>query len=237
MAMNQDENLDEQALLQQLGAGGGQPQSGTLPVGAPAPFSEPAAPSGNSRDTRAALGGYAGKGTMLGFNQGDYGGDAKAANSVKNTFGRIASRYEAKPSSMKLIANDPDFQRYFAGATFDDKDRLHLPAGMMSDFEGGVDVGSEGEGIDVLGSSDPANDTAAGWTWQDLKNDGGGMGPQGGAGGGLDINALLGASQGAAGGGDGQQTLDEILAEIAALSGGENTPMDLKALLAQMGGQ
>jgi hypothetical protein len=222
---------EEQDLLQrQLGA----PVSQTQPVGQPEPVqaTAPAAPQGNGVDARDALGGYAGKGTMLGFNTGDYGGDKKARNSVKNTFGRIASRYEAKPSSMKLIAQDADFQRYFPGATFDEKDRLHLPPGLLSDFESGVSVNNP-EGIDVLGSSDPTNDTAAGWTWQDLGNDGGGQAMGGGGLGAMDPMALL------AQGNPDQLAEGDILAQILAelqKSGGGGGQGEQQLLQSLLGG-
>jgi hypothetical protein len=187
---NREQDQEQDLLQQQLG---GQPVSQTQPVGQPLPEAAPqqAAPD-NGQASRDALGGYAGKGTMLGFNQGDYGGDVKARNSVKNTFGRIASRYDAKPSSMKLIAQDPDFQRYFPGARFDDKDRLHLDPNKLSDFEGGVGGMGGADGIDVLGSADVGSDSAAGWTWQDSAHDGGGQTVDtGGFGGGMDPMMLL----------------------------------------------
>jgi hypothetical protein len=181
---------------------------------------------GNSIQSRKALGGYAGRGKMMGFNAAMDYPDDKAANSMKNTFGRIASRYDAKPGSVDAIMADPDFKRYFAlakkvkgGAG----DKIDF-GGQLSDFESGTPVGV----VDVGGSFDPANDSGAGWTWQDIANDGGGGGDQmGGGGGGLDLSAL---------GGNDQSSLDQILAEIAALEGGENTPMDIESLLAQLRG-
>jgi hypothetical protein len=227
--MNQDENLDEQALLQQLGAGGGQPQSGTQPVGAPAPFEAPAA---TGRDSRDALGGYAGHGALTGFNTSDYGGDVKGRTSMKNTFGRIASRYKNAPSSIDSIMADPDFQRHFAGAKKVQGgagDKIDF-GGQLSDFESGVPVGV----VDVLKASDPNSDSADAWAWMDEANDGGGA--QAGGMGGLDINSLLAASQGG-GEAQGGSTLEQIQAELAALQNGQNTPMDLEALMAQLGGQ
>jgi hypothetical protein len=223
---------DEQDRLQQaLGA----PVSQTQPVGPPQPVEAAApAPQGNGVEARQALGGYAGKGNMLGFNTGGYGGDLKAGNSVKNTFGRIASRYDAKPSSMKLIAQDADFQRYFPGARFDDKDRLHLDPSMLSDFESGVGGMGGADGIDVLGSADVGSDSAAGWTWQDGAHDGGGGAMGGGMGGQMDPMALL--AQGNPDDLGNSDALAQILAELQRASGGGG--QGEQALLQQLlGGQ
>jgi hypothetical protein len=59
-------------------------------VGTPATGAS-ASPSGNGVEARNALGGYA-RDMGAAFRQDGYGGDMKAANSMKNTFGRIASR-------------------------------------------------------------------------------------------------------------------------------------------------
>lgn len=222
---NQDDPMDEAALLQQLG---GAPQSGTMPVDAPAPFE--AAPAGG-QSARDALGGYAGNGALTGFNTSDYGGDVKGRNSMKNTFGRIASRYKNAPSSIDSIMADPDFQRHFAGAKKVEGgagDKIDF-GGMLSDFESGVPVGV----VDVLKAADPNSDSADAWAWMDEANDGGG-GMAGGGAGGLDIDSLLAASQ--QGGGEGD-AMAQIQAELEALQNGQNTPMDLEALLAQLGGQ
>jgi hypothetical protein len=98
---------------------------------------------------------------MEGFQVGsNYGGDLKARNSVKNTFGRIASRYASKPSSIDLILNDPDFKRAFPNAKKVGFDKIDF-GGVQSDFESGTPVGV----IDVLTAADPTSDTARGWWW------------------------------------------------------------------------
>lgn len=104
-------------------------------------------------------------GRMLGFQVGsDYGGDVKARNSVKNTFGRLASRYPNTPEGLKQLVNDPDFQKYFPNASL-------VPGGagdkidfgnVMSDFETGSPVGV----VDVLVNADPTKNSADGWAWQ-----------------------------------------------------------------------
>lgn len=100
-------------------------------------------------------------GALEGFRAGyDYGGDVKARNSVKNTFGRIASRYEAKPSSIDAILNDPDFKAFFPNAKKVGFDKIDF-GGVKSDFESGEPVGV----VDVGNSFDPTTDTGRGWWW------------------------------------------------------------------------
>ena len=175
---------DEQDAIQRLM--GGQ-QNRTMPVGpgvraddtTGAASNTGATSGGSGMDARKALGGYGGRGTMLGFNTAMDYPDDKAANSVKNTFGRIASRYGAKPSSLDAIMADPDFQRFFPNARRvpgGAGDRIDF-GGVLSDFESGVPVGE----VDVLGNADPNADSADGFTWQDLANDA--AGPAAGSGG------------------------------------------------------
>jgi hypothetical protein len=105
---------------------------------------------------------WSGTGRMEGFEVGSsYGGDLKARNSVKNTFGRIASRYPSQPSSIDRIMADPDFQAAFPNARRLGFDKIDF-GGVMSDFESGSPVGV----VDVLTSADPTADVARGWAWQ-----------------------------------------------------------------------
>ena len=102
-------------------------------------------------------------GTMLGFNTGDYGGDTKARTSVKNVFGRIASRYANNPNSIDAILSDPDFKAAFPNARKvggGAGDKIDF-GGVLSDFETGVPVGV----VDVLQNSDPTRNSATGWQW------------------------------------------------------------------------
>lgn len=209
---------DEQDLLQQMM---GQPQSGTMPVGQPqaaaAPAAPPAMPQDNGVAARKALGGYNSNGTMLGFNTAMDYGDDKAANSMKNTFGRIASRYKNAPSSIDSIMADADFQRYFPGAkkvAGGAGDKIDF-GGMLSDFESGVPVGV----VDVLGAADPNADTSAGWTWQDEANDGGGGMAMGG---GDPLMALMGGQGGGTPSVDdlGQSDVLAQILEVLAAQGG-----------------
>jgi hypothetical protein len=150
-------------------ASGAQFSPQPMPPQAQGPQVNPAAILGTGMQDRKALGGYAGRGSMMGFNTAMDYPDDKAANSMKNTFGRIASRYDSNPGSMDAIFNDPDFQRFFPGAKRVEGgagDKIDF-GGMLSDFESGVPVGV----VDVGGAFDPKNNTGAGWTWQDLVND------------------------------------------------------------------
>lgn len=83
-------------------------------------------------------------GRMEGFQVGsDYGGDLKARNSVKNTFGRIASKYPATPDGLKMVMQDPEFKAAFPNARLIDHpkgDKIDF-GGVLSDFESGTPVG------------------------------------------------------------------------------------------------
>ena len=83
-------------------------------------------------------------GRMEGFQVGsDYGGDLKARNSVKNTFGRIASKYPATPDGLKMAMQDPEFKAAFPNARLIDHpkgDKIDF-GGVLSDFESGTPVG------------------------------------------------------------------------------------------------
>jgi hypothetical protein len=121
---------------------------------------------GNGIDARKALGGYAPVGNMMGFNTAMNYPDDKAANSLKNTIGRIASRYSNDATGIQQLMQDPDFQRYAPGATYDGIDKINF-GGLLSDFESGVPVYE----VDMLGAYDKATGQAQGWTWQDIIND------------------------------------------------------------------
>lgn len=117
--------------------------------------------SAPTREMRDQLG-WSGVGRMEGFEVGSsYNGDLKARNSVKNTFGRIASRYPSQPSSIDRIMADPDFKAAFPNARRLSFDKIDF-GGVMSDFESGSPVGV----VDVLTSADPTADVARGWAWQ-----------------------------------------------------------------------
>ena len=105
-------------------------------------------------------------GRMEGFQVGsDYGGDTKARNSVKNTFGRIASRYPATPQGLRQAMEDPEFKRAFPNARLIDHpkgDKIDF-GGVLSDFESGTPVGVVDVGRSFSGA-DQTEQTA--WVWQ-----------------------------------------------------------------------
>jgi hypothetical protein len=180
----------------------------------------------NGKEARNALGGYAGVGQMNGFNTGGYGGDMKAANSVKNTAGRIFSRYGNDRSGFEAIFDDPndpndafdaDWKRYFPNATWDGRDKVNF-GGVLSDFESGVPV----SWVDT--AKGWSGDKGEGWQWIDEVNaEGGGMQPQA-----ADLAALLAVGQPEQPQGT---QLDEVMAQIQALSQGADDPMQREALM------
>lgn len=119
---------------------------------------------GMSREQRDTLK-WGDVGKMEGFQVGsDYGGDTKARNSVKNTFGRIASRYPATPEGVRMVMQDPDFKRAFPNARLIDHptgDKIDF-GGVKSDFESGSPVGV----VDVGRAFSGAGQTEqTGWQW------------------------------------------------------------------------
>jgi len=92
---------------------------------------------------------------LTGFNTNAWGSGERGTESMKNTFGMIASRYGAKPSSMAQLVQDPDFQTFFPNAKL-------VPGGAGDKIDFG-----DGQGpVDVLKSADPNADTADAWAWQ-----------------------------------------------------------------------
>ena len=180
-------------------------QNTTMPVGPPvretdqsnAPSPSGAGPQsplpqnfGNGVDARNALGGYNSVGSLTGFNTAGYGGDLKAANSMKNTFGRIASRYGNDAAGIQSLLADPDFQRYFPGATYDGIDKINFN-GMLSDFESGTPVYD----VDIAQAFDKGTGGFQNWAWQDQVNTGGPMAGGGPVHGYLPSNSLYGSVQ------------------------------------------
>jgi hypothetical protein len=123
----------------------------------------PMTPNGMSREQRDGLQ-WGNKGSMSGFAVGsDYGGDLKARNSMKNTFGKLASQFESSPEGLRQLYASEAFRQAFPGAQLVDHatdPKLDF-GGMQSDFEEGVPVGL----VDVLKASG-----AGGWQWLDEQN-------------------------------------------------------------------
>jgi len=196
-----------------------------------------------TRENRDALK-YGNVGRMEGFNTSDYGGDVKARNSVKNTFGRIASRYANAPNSVEAMMADPDFKSAFPNAkrvAGGAGDKIDF-GGVLSDFESGSPVGV----VDVLTASDPRNNTANGWAW--MPDGEGGMvqtqgtsTPQANAptGGQRIDNGSIGrpapADAPAQTPPQNADPMAAIMAEIQALQNGGGSPMEQDALLKMLG--
>jgi hypothetical protein len=222
MATPNPYDLEQDAFVRQMGGNNTTmtPLGGVSPaqaVNEPAAPTPPAGPVGNGVEARNALGGYAGVGTMGGFNQSGYGGDMKAANSMKNTFGRIASRYGNNAEGLQSVMNDADFKRYFPNAKLGaDNGRGGMIdfGGTLSDFESGTPVGL----VDVLKAYDGTN--AEEWQWGDQNFVGdqqGGGTVMDGAGQSSDLMSALTAG----GGLTGNDTLEKIQKELQALINGQ----------------
>ena len=197
-----------------------------------------------TRENRDALK-YGNVGRMEGFNTGDYGGEVKARNSVKNTFGRIASRYANAPNSVEAMMSDPDFKSAFPNATRvagGAGDKIDF-GGVLSDFESGSPVGV----VDVLTASDPRNNTANGWAWMPdgeggmAQTQGGGPAPKTSGPASQPTRPTSTSDPTQVGGPlvpaspQNADPMAAIMAEIQALQSGGNSPMDQQALLQMLG--
>lgn len=122
--------------------------------------------AGMTREQRDTLK-WGDTGRMEGFQVGsDYGGDTKARNSVKNTFGRIASKYPATPQGLQQVLQDPEFKAAFPNAKFVEHptgDKIDF-GGVKSDFESGSPVGIVDVGKAFRGAEQGDEQTA--WVWQ-----------------------------------------------------------------------
>lgn len=196
-------------------------------AGARAELSTPAAaPAGNDRATAArtaaannytdiegagglATGGY--MGGLEGFNTQGWGSGERGSNTHKNTFGKIASRYDPKQAgAAKALMADPDFQAYFPDAKL-----IEHPNGDLIDF-------GDGKPVDVLRGA-TAGGAGEAWQWG---VDAGAPAGAGASGGGSDIDSLIAGLTGGA-----QDPIAAIQAELAALTGGG---LDEQTLIQQM---
>ena len=144
---------EEQARARAGGGGPSQPGIVAMPPAQP--------PTREQRDQLT----WGNVGRMEGFQVGsDYGGDLKARNSVKNTFGRIASKYPATPDGLKMAMQDPEFKAAFPNARLIDHptgDKIDF-GGVLSDFESGTPVGV----VDVGRSFAPDQKEQTAFVWQ-----------------------------------------------------------------------
>lgn len=153
---------------------------------------------------------------MTGFNTNAWGTPERGSNTIKNSFGKIASRYDPRqPGAARQMMADPDFQRLFPEARL-----VEHPKGDQIDF-------GDGNPIDVLVN---AVEGGAGEAW--AFQTGGGMegapmgapgSPQGQATNGYQFDPqaqlLLQALQGG-----NQDNFNVSIDEILATLGMNNTP-------------
>lgn len=93
-------------------------------------------------------------GQLEGFNTGAWGSDERGSNSIKNTFGKIASRYDvSQPGAVRQLMQDPDFQNFFPGAKLVEHPNADL-----------IDFGDGNGPVDVIRGA-VAGGSGAGWQW------------------------------------------------------------------------
>ena len=191
------------------------PASGATSMGDPRSAASRAAAANGWTDIAGAetLTAGAHVGALEGFNTGGWGSGERGSNTHKNTFGKLASRYDPMdPQSTQKLMADPDFMAFFPDAKL-----IEHPNADMIDF-------GDGKPVDVKRAS--VNGASPAWQWG---VDAGGAGAPGGAPGGP------GAPPGAPGAnGLGQ---DPALAAqlMAALQGGGDGGTSIEQLMAMLG--
>lgn len=217
--------------LMSLGAGGNNPLGGSntgvaggKDRGAPAPMAGGAMARYGTGNIAGAenmsRGNYMGQ--LEGFNTGawDNAPEGYEADSIKNTFGKIASRYDVtQPGAVRALMADPDFQRFFPEAQIIDH-----PNGDLIDF-------GDGKPVDVIRAA-VAGGSGEGWQWgaDDGMGDAGGMGGDGMAVGdpmGLpNLQSILAGSD----------PLTDIIKRIEDLQGGGTPDAEQQALIEMIRG-
>jgi hypothetical protein len=153
-------------------------------------------------------------GQLEGFNTNawDKAPEGYEANSIKNTFGKIASRYDVtQPGAVRSLMADPEFQQFFPEARI-----IEHPNGDLIDF-------GDGKPVDVIRAA-VAGGSGQGWQWgADDGTGGGAAGAPGGAtgGGGMDLQSILA----------GTDPLDDIMKRINDLNGGQTPDAERQALM------
>lgn len=207
------------------------PATGSAPMpGAAAPGSAPAGPSRSGladAARRAQANNYTDiegtqnfrtgdfMGSLEGFNTGAWGTGERGSHTLKNSFGRIASRYDpTQPNAARTLMQDEDFR-----ATWPDAMLIDHPNGDLIDFDG---PGGDPP-VDVLRA---ARAGGAGEAWQWGVQDGGGGAASANAGGGglgqgVTVNSLMSGDPMAA-----------ITQQINNLTGGQDS--QIQALIEQI---
>lgn len=172
------------------------------------PAAKPALPPGSSASARYGTGNipgaeglaYGDTSRLKGFNTNEWGPGGTEGyedSSIKNTFGKIATRYPSSPDGLRQLMADPDFLQYFPEARI-----LDHPTDPKIDF-------GDGNPIDVLAASGEQ-----GWQWLPEDEAGAPVGAGGGAG-------VGGGAAMPTGLGDDSDVLAQIQAALAAQSRGE----------------
>lgn len=152
-------------------------------------------------------GGY--MGALEGFNTGGWGSGERGSNTHKNTFGKIASRYDPKSKgSVRALMNDPDFQAYFPDAKL-----------VQHQNEDLIDFG-DGNPVDVLRGA-TAGGAGEAWQWGVDATQGGAGGEAVAGMGGGGTGDIMAQLEGILGGGAGDTNqLQQILQELMQQGGG-----------------
>lgn len=153
---------------------------------------------------------------LRGFNTnewGDGGTEGYEDSSIKNTFGKIATRYPHNADGLRALMQDPDFVSRFPEARI-----LEHPTDPKIDF-------GDGNPVDVLFQSDQ------GWQWGPENEMGGGgdAGGMGGMAGGMgmpDLQSIL----------SGSDPLTDIIKRIEDLQGGGTPDAEQQALIEMIRG-
>lgn len=145
-------------------------------------------------------------GALEGFNTGAWGSGERGSNTLKNSFGKIASRYDpTQAGAAKALMSDPDFMSMFPDAYI-----VEHPNQDLIDFDG---PGGDPP-VDVIRGATAGGGGAA-WQWG--TQDGGGGGA---AGGGLEDITSGGAPQTDVEGLMNSDVLAQIQKEIEQLMAG-----------------
>lgn len=154
-------------------------------------------------------------GSLEGFNTGAWGSGERGSHTLKNSFGRIASRYDpTQPGAAKTLMQDEDFR-----ATWPDAVLIDHPNGDLIDFDG---PGGDPP-VDVLRAAQ-AGGAGQAWQWGVQDGGGGAAGANAGGGGlgqGVTVNSLMSGDPMAA-----------ITEQINGLTGGQDS--QIQALIEQI---
>ena len=185
------------------------PKPSTLPAAVPEPAPAPEKiPAGAGAKNYDVVEGadqltWGDTSRLSGFNTNEWGEGGSAGyhdNSVKNTFGKLATRYDPSPDGARQLVGDPDFKRMFPQAELID----HPTDPKIRFFP-------DDEPVDVLIASGEG-----GWGWQPEGGGGGAAGAGGGFGiGTTDIDALAESD-----------ILKKIQEALAAMGKGEQPMLD-----------